>query len=45
MLNAKHFTSPAEDLNQLLTALEAATLDTNLLALNMALGRSERTRR
>jgi hypothetical protein len=41
MLNAKHSAgnaSSTEDLGQLLTALEAATLDTNLLALNMALG-------
>jgi hypothetical protein len=41
MLDAKHSASnasPAEDLNRLLTALEAATFDTNLLALNMAIG-------
>jgi hypothetical protein len=40
MRNAKHpanSLSPAEDLTQLLSAVEAATRDTSLLALNMAL--------
>ncbi len=40
MLSAQHpesFLNPAEDLTQLLSAVEAATRDTSLLALNMAL--------